>query len=63
MRTQRWTWIPWFALVTTVATTAVVIAFGRFRSNERVAQAIASGAVRRRSELGGTSQSNERSTT
>ncbi len=37
-------------LVTTVAITAVAIAFGRFRSNERVALAVALGAIRRRGE-------------
>jgi hypothetical protein len=37
-------------LVTTVAITTVVIAFGRFKSNERIAQAIAVGATRRRGE-------------
>ena len=60
MCSQRWTWIPWFGLVTIAAVTTVVIAFGRFRSNERVAQAIASGVVRRRSQPGADIQPNER---
>lgn len=50
MRTPRTTQVPWMWLVTTVAVTAVVIAFGRFKSNERIAQAIAVGATRRRGE-------------
>jgi len=50
MRTPRTTQIPWMWLGTTVALTAVVIAFGRFKSNERIAQAIAVGAARRRGE-------------
>jgi len=36
--------------VTIAALVAVVIAFGRFRSNERVARAMAAGAARRRRE-------------
>jgi hypothetical protein len=63
MCTQRWTRIPWFGLVTIAAVTTIVIAFGRFRSKERVAQAIASGVVRRRSELWADIQPNEWSTT
>ena len=50
MRTARNPQVPWMWLVTTVAITAVVIAFGRFKSNERIAQAIAAGAIRRRGE-------------
>jgi len=62
MCSQCRTRIPWMGLVTVAAGTAVVIAFGRFRSNERVAQAIATGAVRRRSEPGADIPFNERST-
>ena len=50
MRIARKAQIPWMWLATTVAITAVVIAFGRFTSNERIAQAIAVGATRRREE-------------
>lgn len=50
MRIARSAHVPWMWLVTTVAITAVVITFGRFRSNERIAQAIAAGATRRRGE-------------
>jgi hypothetical protein len=37
-------------LVTTIAITAIVIAFRRFASNERVAHAVAVGVARRRGE-------------
>ena len=40
----------WMLLVTTVVITAVAIVFGRFRSNERVALAVAAGAMRRRDQ-------------
>lgn len=50
MRIARKAQIPWMRLATTVAITAVVIAFGRFTSNERIAQAIAAGVIRRRDE-------------
>ena len=42
---MRWLW-----LFTTAALTAIVIAFGRYRSNERVARTIAAGVARRRTE-------------
>ena len=42
---SRWLWLS-----TAAAITAVVIAFGRFRSNERIARAVAEGVARRRSE-------------
>jgi hypothetical protein len=38
----------WLWLFTTLAFTAIVISFGRFRSNERVARVIADGVERRR---------------
>jgi hypothetical protein len=50
VRPQRGTDFRWFWLFTTAAVTAIVIAFGRFRSNERIALAIAAGVARRRSE-------------
>ena len=50
MRIARTAQVPWMWLVTTVAITTVVIAFGRFKSNERIAQAIAAGVIRRRGE-------------
>lgn len=50
MRITRTAKVPWMWLVTTVAITTVVIALGRFRSNERIAQAIATGVRRRRGE-------------
>jgi len=42
---MRWLW-----LFTIAAVTAIVIAFGRYRSNERVARTITAGVARRRSE-------------
>ncbi len=50
MRVTRSARVSWIWLVTTVAITTVVIAFGRFRSNERIAQAIATGVKRREGE-------------
>jgi hypothetical protein len=37
-------------IVTTIAIAAIVIAFRRFASNERIAYAVAFGAARRRGE-------------
>jgi hypothetical protein len=48
MRTSRSADIRWLWLFLTAALTAIVIAFGRYRSNERVARAIAAGVARRR---------------
>jgi hypothetical protein len=42
--------IRWLLLFMTAALTAIVIAFGRYRSNERVARTIAAGVARRRTE-------------
>jgi hypothetical protein len=39
-------------LLTITGLTAIVIAFGRFKSNERIAKAVAAGVARRRSEPG-----------
>ena len=50
MRPQHSADMWWLWLFTTAALTAIVIAFGRFRSNERVARAMAAGAARRRTE-------------
>jgi hypothetical protein len=52
VRPQRGTDFWWLWLLFVAATTAVVIAFARFRSNERIAEAMAAGAARRRSEPG-----------
>jgi hypothetical protein len=45
MGDSRWQWLSAAAAIT-----AIVIAFGRFRSNERIARAVAEGVARRRSE-------------
>jgi hypothetical protein len=50
MRSLSSTDIRWLCLLSTAGLTAIVIAFGRFRSNERIATAIATGVARRRSE-------------
>ena len=50
MRPQRSADMRWLWLLTTAALTAIVIAFGRYRSNERVARTIAAGVARRRTE-------------
>ena len=50
MRTSRSADIRWLWLFMTAALTAIVIAFGRYRSNERVARTIAAGVARRRAD-------------
>jgi hypothetical protein len=62
MRIARLAQVPWVWLVTTVAITAVVIAFGRFKSNERIAQAISAGVIRRRSESATSTRSTDHPT-
>jgi len=42
--------IKWVWLFTIAAVSAILIAFGRYRSNERVARTIAAGVARRRTE-------------